>query len=238
MRGWSAMTRSSTSSPTSSKASSRTSDRIFTFKLRDGHKWSDGSPLTSEDFRYSGKTCCLNEDLSPGGVLAGAAGRRQAAGIRGRRPAHRSLQLGRAQSRFPAAARRRRSRSAWSCRPHYMKQFHEKYQDKDKLDELMKKNKAKNWTALHIKHGAPVPAGESRPADARSVAQHHQAAGRAVRLRAQPLFPPRRRERPCSCPISTVHPQRQLVRRSSRPRPAPARATCRSPASTSPTTPS
>ncbi len=28
-------------------------DRIFTFKIREGHKWSDGSPFTAEDFRYA-----------------------------------------------------------------------------------------------------------------------------------------------------------------------------------------
>ncbi|MDA0260935.1 MAG: ABC transporter substrate-binding protein, partial [Proteobacteria bacterium] len=27
-------------------------DRVFTFRLRKGHKWSDGHPFTSEDFRY------------------------------------------------------------------------------------------------------------------------------------------------------------------------------------------
>ena len=26
--------------------------RIFTMKLREGHRWSDGAPFTSEDFRY------------------------------------------------------------------------------------------------------------------------------------------------------------------------------------------
>ena len=30
--------------------------RIFTFYLRRGHKWSDGHPFTTEDFRYY---CCL-----------------------------------------------------------------------------------------------------------------------------------------------------------------------------------
>ncbi len=27
-------------------------ERIFTFRIREGHKWSDGEPFTSEDFRY------------------------------------------------------------------------------------------------------------------------------------------------------------------------------------------
>jgi peptide/nickel transport system substrate-binding protein len=33
----------------------------------------------------------------------------------------------------------------------YMKQFHEKYQEPDKLEELIKENKAKKWTTLHIR---------------------------------------------------------------------------------------
>ena len=27
-------------------------DKVFTFKLRKGHRWSDGQPFSSEDFRY------------------------------------------------------------------------------------------------------------------------------------------------------------------------------------------
>ena len=41
-------------------------DRVFTFRLREGHKWSDGSLLTSEDFRYCWEDIINNEDL--GGV--------------------------------------------------------------------------------------------------------------------------------------------------------------------------
>jgi peptide/nickel transport system substrate-binding protein len=29
--------------------------RRFTFHLRPGHRWSDGSPLTAEDFRFASK---------------------------------------------------------------------------------------------------------------------------------------------------------------------------------------
>src|SRR6187399_3609752 len=39
-------------------------ERIFTFKLRDGHKWSDGTPLSTEDFRYCWEDVINNEDLS------------------------------------------------------------------------------------------------------------------------------------------------------------------------------
>ena len=33
-------------------------DRIFNFKLRDGHRWSDGEPFTSEDLATHGRMCC------------------------------------------------------------------------------------------------------------------------------------------------------------------------------------
>ncbi len=42
-------------------------NRKFTLKLREGHKWSDGSPFTSEDFRYWWEDVANNELLSPSG---------------------------------------------------------------------------------------------------------------------------------------------------------------------------
>ncbi|MDA0230340.1 MAG: ABC transporter substrate-binding protein [Proteobacteria bacterium] len=42
-------------------------ERVFTLKLRDGHKWSDGHPFTSEDFRYYWEDVANNEELSPSG---------------------------------------------------------------------------------------------------------------------------------------------------------------------------
>ena len=41
--------------------------RIFTLKLRKGHKWSDGQPFTTEDFRYYWEDVATNEELSPSG---------------------------------------------------------------------------------------------------------------------------------------------------------------------------
>jgi peptide/nickel transport system substrate-binding protein len=125
-------------------------DRVFTFKIRDGHKWSDGSPLTPEDFRYCLEDVLLNEDLSSGGLS-------NALLVDGNAPRFEIVDpltvryswdtpnpdflpnLAAAQSLslvLPAA---------------YMKQFHEKYQDPQRLEELMKKNKAKKWTTLHIR---------------------------------------------------------------------------------------
>src|SRR3546814_15404984 len=41
--------------------------RIFTMKLREGHRWSDGAPFTAEDFRYFWEDIANNEELSPVG---------------------------------------------------------------------------------------------------------------------------------------------------------------------------
>src|SRR6185436_15728268 len=41
--------------------------RIFTLRLRKGHKWSDGQPFTSDDFRYFWDDVANNKDLSPTG---------------------------------------------------------------------------------------------------------------------------------------------------------------------------
>lgn len=41
--------------------------RSFTFRLRRGHKWSDGKPFTAEDFRYYWEDVANNPELNPGG---------------------------------------------------------------------------------------------------------------------------------------------------------------------------
>jgi peptide/nickel transport system substrate-binding protein len=127
-----------------------TEERIFTFKIREGHKWSDGSLLTPEDFRYCFEDVHLNEDLSPGGMSTYLL-------VDGKPPVFEIVD--------PLTVR-----YSWD-RPNpdflqqiaapqalsmvmpaaYLKQFHKKYQDKEKLAELMKKYSAKKWTGLHIK---------------------------------------------------------------------------------------
>ncbi len=41
--------------------------REFTLKLRAGHKWSDGQPFTTDDFRFFWEDVANNPDLSPSG---------------------------------------------------------------------------------------------------------------------------------------------------------------------------
>src|SRR5262245_11767946 len=125
-------------------------DRIFIFHIREGHKWSDGSPLTSEDFRYCWEDVWLNEDLTPSGPAT-------------------ALRVDDKPPRFEVIDERT-VRYSWDgpnpaflpniAAPQalsmvvpaaYLKQFHKKYQDPDRLKELMKKHKYKKWTGLHIR---------------------------------------------------------------------------------------
>ena len=42
-------------------------DREFTFRLRAGHRWSDGAPFTTDDFRFFWEDVANNQELSPSG---------------------------------------------------------------------------------------------------------------------------------------------------------------------------
>ena len=42
-------------------------ERVFTMKLRKGHRWSDGQPFTTDDFRYFWDDVANNKELSPTG---------------------------------------------------------------------------------------------------------------------------------------------------------------------------
>jgi peptide/nickel transport system substrate-binding protein len=44
--------------------------KVFTFKLRPGHKWSDGHPFTTEDFRFYWEDVANNKELSSSGPPA------------------------------------------------------------------------------------------------------------------------------------------------------------------------
>ncbi len=134
--------------PDIAKAVDVEGDRSFTFHLRDGHKWSDGMPFTAEDFRYWYEDVALNPELSPSGLPAELL-------VQGEKPRFEILD-------------ERTVRYSWShpnplflpalagpsplfiYQPaHYLKQFHAKYAEKEKLKELVKERKQRNWAALY-----------------------------------------------------------------------------------------
>ena len=124
--------------------------RRFTFELRRGHRWSDGQPLTSEDFRYWWEDVANNKELSP-------VGPPKIMTINGELPIFEVIN--RYKFRYtwkrpnPDFLPRLASASPlYIYRPaHYMRQFHEKYTDRNILKKTVKKSKQRNWAALHNK---------------------------------------------------------------------------------------
>jgi peptide/nickel transport system substrate-binding protein len=121
--------------------------RVFTLKLRKGHRWSDGHLFTAEDFRYYWEDVATNKELSPAGPP-------------------RDLLVDDRQPRFevlsPTVVR-----YAWHkpnphflprlagasplfiYRPaHYMKPFHKKYSEKVRKADAEGTAKRK-WSAVH-----------------------------------------------------------------------------------------
>ncbi len=124
--------------------------RIFTFRLRAGHKWSDGAPFTSEDFRYWWVDVANNEELSPAGPpdIMRAEGHLpkvsfpDALTVRFEWPVpHPSFLPALAQARPP-----------FLYRPsHFLKPLHVNYADPDELKKVVRKNRVRTWAALHNK---------------------------------------------------------------------------------------
>ena len=122
--------------------------RIFTFHLRPGHKWSDGKPFTSEDFRYYWEDVATNPDLSPAGpptqlLVDGEAPKVEildATTVR--------YSWSKPNANFlPALAG---TSPLYIYRPmHYLKNYHAKYADPAELAEAVEDAEQPSWAALH-----------------------------------------------------------------------------------------
>lgn len=123
-------------------------DRVFTFHLRKGHRWSDGQPFTTADFRYYWEDVANNKELSPAGPPADLL-------VDGEKPKVEFIDDTTVRyswsKRNPAFLPRIAGTSAFNLyRPaHYLKQFHARYADPQKLAALVTAEKRANWAALH-----------------------------------------------------------------------------------------
>ena len=122
--------------------------RVFTMRLRAGHRWSDGAPFTSEDFRYWWEDVASNEQLSPIGppVELRVDGEWPQVEVLDERTVRYSWSK---PNPFflPALAG---ARPMFIYAPaHYLKQFHERYADPDELARLIEADRARDWAQLH-----------------------------------------------------------------------------------------
>lgn len=122
-------------------------DRIFTMKLRKGHKWSDGQPFTSDDFRYFWEDVANDKDLSPTGppanLLVGGAPPKV------EYPDKTTVRYTWAKPNPELLAQMAGPSPLFIFRPaHYLKQFHKKYNPR--VMELEKNDRGKrSWAAIH-----------------------------------------------------------------------------------------
>ena len=124
--------------------------RKFTLHLRPGHRWSDGMPFTSDDFRYWWENVVNDPDITPSGppdfmIVDNRLGKvtfpdEHTVVFEWQIPNPNFLPL-LAQASPP-----------FIYRPaHYLKQFHQKFADPDTLVEKVKAARVKSWAALHNK---------------------------------------------------------------------------------------
>ena len=125
-------------------------ERIFTLHLRPGHRWSDGHPFTTEDFRFEWFDVQLNEELKP----YGPASRMM---VDGELPTveildEYTIRYSWSQPNpglLPALAG---ARPLYLYAPaHYLRQFHADYADPDEIAALIEQYQERDWISLFIR---------------------------------------------------------------------------------------
>ena len=122
--------------------------RIFTLRLRAGHRWSDGSPFTTDDFRYWWEDVANNKRLSPGGPPQAllSADKPPVFEILSETEVRYSWEIPNPVF-LPALAGAQPTYIFMPSR--YLKQFHERHAPKHELARLIKENRVRDWGALH-----------------------------------------------------------------------------------------
>ncbi|MEM7463023.1 MAG: ABC transporter substrate-binding protein [Pseudomonadota bacterium] len=125
-------------------------DKEFTFKIRKGHRWSDGHLLTTEDFRYYWEDVIKDPELGRQGVPSAML-------VEGEEPVFEIIDdltfkysWTKPNKSFLQALAG--PSPVWIYLPaHYVKQFHAKYADPEKLAAMVKEANVDSWAALHTR---------------------------------------------------------------------------------------
>ncbi len=128
--------------------------RVFTLYLRKGHRWSDGHPFTSEDFRYYWEDVANNAELAKGGPPKKLL-------VDGEVPLVEFLNdytvrysWSKANPDFLAALAG--PRPLYIYKPaHYLRLFHRRYQSEERIAQLVEENNARNWMSVHFNRDRP-----------------------------------------------------------------------------------
>ncbi len=197
--------------------------REFTFKLRKGHKWSDGQPFTAEDFRYFWEDMVLDpvisEDGPPDELL-----------VNGKLPKFEVIDELTVRYTWDEPnpnflIQLAGAQPLYLYRPaHYLKQFHAKYTDKEKLEEMAEKIEAQELAGAPLQDGPAIRQRPAGHADARSLGEYDREPVRPLRVQAQSVIFIASMPRAISFPMPTKWSPTSPTPISSRPRSARAKS--------------
>jgi peptide/nickel transport system substrate-binding protein len=122
--------------------------REFTLYLRKGHRWSDGHPFTTEDFRYYWEDVAQNTDLAPTGPPITMRVGDELATVKIIDEWTIRYSWSKPNPFFlPALAG---ARPLFIYRPaHYLKKFHAKYSAPEEINAQARERGLRNWAELH-----------------------------------------------------------------------------------------
>ncbi len=125
-------------------------NRQFTLRLRPGHKWSDGSPFTSEDFRYWWEDVANNPLLAPAGPPDFLRVNGELPTVSFPDPTTVIYQWSQPNPNFLQTLAQ--ARPPFIFRPSkYLKKFHADFTSPEALQEEVDYARVKSWAALHNK---------------------------------------------------------------------------------------
>lgn len=125
-------------------------NKVFTLRIRPGHKWSDGSPFTSEDFRYQWEDVIVSPEMARGGIDPALYAGGQLPKFEVVDPLTVRYTWTTPNPLFLPALAGARPLDVYSASA-YLKKFHGKYADAQALAAMVTAEKVKDWQSLQIR---------------------------------------------------------------------------------------
>jgi peptide/nickel transport system substrate-binding protein len=131
----------------------------FTWNLREGHKWSDGVEITSDNAVWWYKNILLNEELAPGRLYDNVRQQKDLTAIEAKGKYSFVCTYSKPNGTLPLGVVRG---EAWGIigglnflvPSHYLQKYHKAFADPKFLDEEVAKRKLQGWKQLFI--GGPI----------------------------------------------------------------------------------